>query len=252
MSSFEQQWRTSPVNLRLLENETHIWRASLQVETSVLHALQQILTEEEVIKARRFHFEKDRCRFIVARGILKDLLSCYLHTNSGTLKFDYNAYGKPSLGFPFSESKLHFNISHSHNVVLCAFTHNRQIGVDVEYMRSDIDYEQLAKYSFSFNEQAAFYDLPIAQRRQAFFNCWTRKEAYIKARGRGLSLPLDLFDVSLVDEPAMLLSSREDPQEVTRWSFHNLPSYPGYAGAFTVAGYGCHVSYWQWHSTNVL
>lgn len=253
MSSFDQQWRTTPVDLRLLENEIHIWRASLQVEALVLHALQRMLAEEEVRKAKQFHFERDRRRFIVVRGILKTLLGRYLHTNPGTLKFNYNAYGKPSLGFPFNESKLYFNISHSHEVVLCAFTHARQIGVDVEYMRSDIDYEQLAKHSFSSREQAVFYALPSVQRQQAFFNCWTRKEAYIKARGKGLSLPLDLFDISLVpNEPAALLSSREDPQEVTRWSFQNLSSYPGYAGAFAVEGHGWYVSYWQWYSTNVL
>lgn len=253
MGSFDQQWRTSPVDLRLLENEIHIWCAPLQVEVTVLHALQQMLTEEEVRKARQFRFDSDRRRFIIARGVLKALLGRYLHANPSTLNFECNAYGKPSLRFPFSKSRLHFNISHSHEVVLCAFTNARQIGIDVEYIRSDIDYEQLAKYSFSLNEQAAFYALPNAQRQQAFFDCWTRKEAYIKARGKGLSLPLDLFDVSLVPgEPAVLLSSREDPQEVTRWSFQNISSYPGYAGAFAVEGYGWYVRYWQWRSTNIL
>ncbi len=253
MSSSNQLWETSLVDLQLLENEIHIWRTSLQVETLVLHTLQQMLSKEEVFRAKRFHFERDRRRFIVARGILRSLLGRYLHTNPGTLNFDCNAYGKPSLGFPLSESKLHFNISHSHEVVLFAFTRDRQIGVDVEYMRSDIDYEHLARHSFSSNEQAAFYALPSAQRQLAFYHCWTRKEAYIKARGQGLSLPLDLFDVSLVpDEPAMLLSSREDPQEVIRWSFQNLLSYPGYAGAFAVEGYGWQVNCWQWQSDNIL
>lgn len=251
MSSSDQKWEISPTYLRLSENEIHVWRASLQVELSVFHALYQMLSEEEVKRAERFHFERDRRRFIVAHGILRSLLGRYLHTNPGTLKFDYNAYGKPSLRFPLSESKFHFNISHSHEVVLCAFTRNRQIGVDVEYMRSEIDYEQLAKHSFSFKEQAAFSALPNAQRHLAFYQCWTRKEAYIKARGRGLSLPLDLFDVSLVpDEPAVLLSSREDPQEVTRWSFQNLPCYPDYAGAFVVEGSGWHVKCWQWQRGN--
>jgi len=216
---------------------------------SVLHTLQQVLIEEEVTRAKRFYFERDQHHFIIARGILRTLLGRYLHVNPSTLIFDYNPYGKPSLGSPLSESNIHFNISHSHELILCAFTRGRQIGVDIEYMRSDIDYEQLAKHSFSPNEQAAFFAIPNAQRQQAFFNCWTRKEAYIKARGKGLSLPLDLFDVSLApNEPATLLSSREDPQEVARWSFQNLFSYPDYAGAFVVEGFDWHVSYWQWHN----
>jgi 4'-phosphopantetheinyl transferase len=161
MSGSDQQWKTSPSDPRLAKNEVHIWRAFLNVEVSVLCSLQRTLTEEEVTKAKRFYFEKDRHHFIVAHGILRTLLGRYLKTDPSLLRFDYNSYGKPSLDCPFNERKLHFNLSHSHEVALYAFTYARQVGVDVEYMRLDIEYEQLARHSFSSNEQAALHALRL-------------------------------------------------------------------------------------------
>ena len=244
----EQQWRLPPLALKLGGNEVHVWQASLRTEVNTLHALQELLSEEETIKARKFRFEKDRHHFIIAHGVLRTLLGRYLKTDPHLLHFDYNAYGKPSLGYPFSESTLHFNVSHSHEVALYAFTYARQIGVDVEYMRLDIDYIELAKYSFSPHEQAMLSSLPKALRHQGFFNGWTRKEAYIKAKGKGLSLPLDSFDVSLCPgEPVKLLASREVPQETACWSLQELLPASGYAAALAVEGSGWDVSCWQWN-----
>jgi len=118
-------------------------------------------------------------------------------------------------------------------------------------MRSDINYEELARHSFSAHEQATLSALPQALKQQAFFNGWTRKEAYIKARGKGLSLPLDLFDVSLrPDEPATLLANREVSQEITHWSLQEVLPASGYAGAIAVEGGGWYVNYWQWQSAD--
>ncbi len=247
MNNSDQQWKVSQIAPELAENEIHVWQASLSVDGAVLHMLQKTLTEEEVTQAKQFYFEKDQQHFTIARGVLRTLLAQYVHTDPSLLRFDYNAYGKPSLGHPFNESRLHFNVSHSHEIALYAFTYARQIGVDVEYMRSDIEYDQLAKYSFSAHEQAVLYTLPKALKQQAFFNCWTRKEAYIKAKGKGLSIPLDLFDVSLEPgEPARLLASRETDQETICWSLQELlPSF-GYAGALAVEGCSCPMSYWRW------
>ena len=247
----EQQWKTSRLLPTLAENEVHIWRASLHTERSVLHTLQRLLADDEVTKARQFYFEKDRQHFIIARGVLRTLLSHYLNVPAHLLSFIYNAYGKPSLGSPFRESHLHFNLSHSQDIALYAFTYTRQIGIDVEYMRSDINYEELASSSFSAHEQTILSTLPQDLTRQAFFNCWTRKEAYIKARGKGISIPLDQFDVSLrPGEPAMLLASREVPQELTHWSLQEFLPASSYAGAVAVEGSGWYVNYWQWQSAN--
>jgi len=142
---------------------------------------------------------------------------------------------------------LQCNVSHSHELALLAFSYRRELGVDVEYMRTNIEYEDLARHSFSPNEQAVLLALPPEVRQQAFFNCWTRKEAYIKARGMGLSLDLAIFDVSLVPgEPIALLASREDQREVARWRFYELDPGPGYAGALAVEGQEWALHCWQW------
>jgi 4'-phosphopantetheinyl transferase len=247
MTNLDQKWSAPPVGLRLPANDIHVWRASLEQPVTVIQNLQQTLTADEVTRANRLYFDIDRNRFIVAHGILRTILSRYLDIDPSQLRFSYNSYGKPALDLPPSEGKLNLNISHSHNLALYAFTYSRQIGIDVEYIRSNIDYELLAKHFFSPYENAMLQALPVALQQKAFFNCWTRKEAYIKARGKGLSIPLHLFDVSLrPDEPAKLLTNREDPQEMARWSLQELAPGPGYAGALAVEGSNWSLSYWQW------
>ena len=249
MSNPNAPWKVSSTHPVLAENEVHIWRASLQPEQVVLSRLQQFLAPDEIRKASRFYFEKDRQRFIIARGVLRNIVSRYLNIPPNAVSFTYNVHGKPSLAFAFHEHYLHFNLSHSQDVACYAFTYARHVGIDVEFMRSDIHYEELARHSFSAHEQATLATLPSNLKRQAFFNCWTRKEAYIKAKGRGLSLPLDLFDVSLrPDEPAILLANREEPQEQTCWTLQEFLPAPDYAGAIAVEGKGWCERYWQWHN----
>lgn len=247
MNVFNQQWKTPPADLKWSEDEIHVWQASLNIPVADLSLLHQFLSQEEVAKAKQFYFEKNRHHYVGAHGILRILLSRYLNTSPDQLRFDYNAYGKPSLAFPFRESTVTFNMSHAHEIALYVFAHTRQVGIDVEYICSDIEYEQLAKYSFSPNELAVFCALPAALKQQAFFNCWTRKEAYIKAKGKGLSLPLEQFDVSLSpDEPATLLESREVPSNTKQWLLQELCLDPGYVGALAIEGSGWQLSCWKY------
>jgi 4'-phosphopantetheinyl transferase len=249
MSMYDSIWHDPPAHLTLSENDVHAWRASLQQPVSIIQHLYQYLSMDEVTIARRFYFEKDRNHFIVARGLLRVLLGRYLDMEPGQLIFRYNPHGKPALDTSTHEKTLQFNLSHSHELALYAFTSTRHIGIDIEYMRSNVAFAGVARHSFSPNEQALFRALPEEIQPQAFYNCWTRKEAYIKARGKGLSIPLHLFDVSLQPgEPATLLSSREDPQEPQRWSMRELLPGPGYAGALAVEGSGWNLSCWQWSS----
>ncbi len=148
------------------------------------------------------------------------------------------------------EAPIRFNISHSRGVALYAVTCGREVGIDLEYMRSDLEVEQIAGRFFSRREIATLHALPAALRRYAFFLCWTRKEAYIKARGEGLSLALDQFDVSLIPgEPAALLGTRPDADEALRWSLLELtPGPPEYASALAVEGVGWSLALWQWPS----
>ncbi len=242
-----QIWSLPPNNVRLSANEVHVWRASLQQPATTIHTLEQMLAGEERARAARYLFEKDRSRFIVARGVLRILLGRYLETEPGQVQFSSHPYGKSALAFPTREPPLKFNVSHSHDFALYAFAYAREVGIDIEYMRAGIDYEQLARVCFSPFERAVLQSLPLDMKQQAFFNCWTRKEAYIKARGMGLSLALDLFDVSMKPgEPAVLLNSREDPRETTRWEFRELPASPGYVSALAVEGHEWHLRCWQW------
>jgi 4'-phosphopantetheinyl transferase len=242
-----QTWNTPPLCLQLQAHEVHVWRASLVAPGFAIQDLQRFLAGDEVARAAQFHFEKDRNHWIVARGILRILLSRYANTAPGQLRFSSNACGKPFLVFPALSPQLQFNVSHSQDLALYAFTYNRQVGIDVEYKRADVNYEALAKVSFSPIEHARLHSLPYDQKQEAFFNCWTRKEAYIKAKGKGFSIPPDQFDVSfLPGEPAALLQNPEDPREIAQWSLRELTPGMGYAGALAVEGVGWKLRCWQW------
>lgn len=253
MEQSEQIWKTSPTDLSLAENEVHVWRVDLEVPVQDIEPPQGVLTDEEIERARKFYFEKDRHHWTVAHIALRRLLGQYLHVHPHSLRFTTNEYGKPAIAYPSAGTRLHFNISHSGGLALCAFAYDRHIGVDVEYMRASIEYNELATYSFSAHECATLQALPAASQEEAFFLCWSRKEAYIKARGKGLSLPLDQFDVSLIpSEPAALLDSREDPQATKHWSLHALLPGERYAGALVVEGFDWQLSCWQWETRYVI
>jgi 4'-phosphopantetheinyl transferase len=239
MPGSEQAWITPPDNLSLPENEVHVWLASLEQPEAAMLQLNQTLSHDELVRAGKFHFEKDRDYYMAARGLLRTLLGRYLDMQPAQLQFAYNEYGKPSLSTSLQGKFLNFNLSHSHNLAIFAFSYVGSVGVDIEYMRADVAVEQVAGVSFSPREQALLLALPIEERRHAFYTCWTRKEAYIKGRGKGLSLEPNLFDVAfLPGEPAALLASREDPREPARWTLQALEPGAGYAGALAVEGQG--------------
>jgi len=155
------------------------------------------LVPDERQRAERFRFERDRRRFIVAHGVLRDILGRYLKCSPAQVSFSYNQYGKPALAQESEAIGLRFNMSHSHEVALYALTRAREVGVDVELLREDFASLEIAERFFSRSEVALLNSLAPELRTDGFFNCWTRKEAYIKALGEGLSHPLDRFAVSL-------------------------------------------------------
>ena len=241
------EWLPPPADLTLSSDKVHVWRASLEVTASRVQTLQNTLATDELSRAERFYFEKDRKRFVVARGLLRAILSRYLSIEASQLRFCYSPYGKPALATTPGQDVLSFNVSHSHGLALYAVTRGREIGIDLERVRADLDCEQIAARFFSPRENAVLRALPTELKSKAYFNCWTRKEAYIKARGGGLSLPLDQFDVSLAPgEPAMLLNTSGDRQEATRWSLRALTPGPGYVAALAVEGHGWRFECWQW------
>lgn len=231
--------------LTLKSDEVHVWFAKLNQPSSQVISLHAILAMDERARAERFYFQRHRDQFIVAHGLLRVLLGGYLGSEPGHLRFCCNPYGKPALTKEFRGDTLRFNMSHSHGLALYAFALNRRVGVDLERVWRDLADAQIAERFFSPCEVSSLRALPAHQQEQAFFNCWTRKEAYVKAMGKGLSLPLNQFDVSLrPGEPAMLLGTAWDPQEASRWSMQELHLGPAYVGALCVEGHGWQLKRW--------
>jgi len=229
------------------DNEVHVWRASLELPSPQVERLQRNLSKEELERANRFHFQRHRSHFIVARGLLRTILSRYLKTEPGRLRFQYGPKGKPELSGKTGQRPLHFNVSHSHGLALYAVTHDRKIGVDVEHIRPDVAGEKIAERFFSPREAATLRELPAGVQQEAFYTCWTRKEAYLKAIGEGITLRLDQFEVSVIPgELAVLLSINGDPKKASYWSLKGLDPGPGYMGALAVKGHGWHLRCWQW------
>jgi 4'-phosphopantetheinyl transferase len=234
-------WRSPSLPLTLTDNEIHVWKAELNCDTD-LQQLFALLTPDEQQKAARFHFEKDRNHYGAARGLLRLILSSYLAEDPKALRFTYSSHGKPAL----DSDLLQFNVSHSHGLALYAVARHYPVGIDLEYMRSDFGWRQIVAQFFSTQELKALTQLPESQQCRAFFDGWTRKEAYIKAKGQGLSIPLNQFDVSLCpNEPAALLQTQWDPQEAARWTLYALNPGEDYAGAIAIQGHNLQLHYWQ-------
>jgi 4'-phosphopantetheinyl transferase len=240
-------WLPAPAVLEIEPHQVDIWRIQLDVSSHLLRVLEGILSTDEVERSACFHFPIHRDRFIAAHGCLRDTLTRYLPLDPRSLSFSINDYGKPSLSEAFSGRGLEFNLSHSGDFALVAVTLHRQVGVDVEFMREEDSREEIARRYFSEREVSDFLSVPPEGQNITFFNCWTRKEAYIKAHGLGLSLALDSFDVSLIPgEPAILRATRPNPQEAVRWTLKHLEVYPGYAGAVAVEGKDLEFRLWDW------
>jgi 4'-phosphopantetheinyl transferase len=232
---------------RLADDEVHVWTAELEWAPAELDALSEALSPDEHARARRFRFERDRHHYIAGRGILRHILAAYLDQQPSELQFTYSPSGKPSLAASPDPNGLCFNLSHSHALAVYALTRNREIGVDVERLRTDFPCEQIAERFFSPQEVSKLRGLPDPMKYKAFFNCWTRKEAYIKATGEGLSIGLDRFEVSLApEEQAALLNAVDDPSEAARWTIEKLSPGHGYVGAVAVKGRGLEFKYYRW------
>jgi 4'-phosphopantetheinyl transferase len=220
---------------RLAAGEVRVWRVELDAEVPAVADYLGDLSADERERAGRFHFERDRCRFVIARGVLRRLLAEALGRAPREVAFRYGRHGKPELAAGQTAARLRFNLAHSDGLALVALAWGREVGVDVERIRPGVDGDTIARRFFSPHEVAALRALPAAVRAQAFFRCWTCKEAYVKALGRGLALGLDRFDVSLDPAaPAALLAHRGAPEAPSRWTLVDVAAAPGYAAALAV------------------
>ncbi len=232
-------WLPAPTDLTLLPNEIHVWRIDLEQPETKLQSLAATLSSDEMARAERFYFQEHRERFIAGRGILRTILGRYLGIQPLEVEFNYQQRGKPVLADAFANSGLAFNLSHSQGMGLCAVNCNRQIGVDLEYIRPMSDIEALAKRFFLPREYEMLRSLSLNQQQEVFFRYWTCKEAYLKATGDGLS-QLEQIEVSLTPTEPAKLQIFED------WSLFELVPANNYIGAVAVENFGWDLKCWQY------
>ena len=240
-----ENWLSAPSDLHLGGDEVHVWRASLVLDAAAVEMFWATLAPEERRRAESYRFHRDRLHYVIARGVLRAILARYLETPPAQIRLTYSEYGKPELAA--DQGGLRFNVSHSHGAALYACTRRRELGVDIEMLRDDFAILEVAERFFSMTELCELWSLPTRLQTQAFFNCWTRKEAYIKALGAGLSHPLNAFAVSLTPgESSRLISTDKDSQqEAAKWSIIDLNPFPGYAAALAVREISPKLHFWE-------
>ena len=241
------KWCSPPAHLTLQDREVHVWRLNLNGRESYVRELRHTLSSDEKDRAEKFRFDRDRTSYIVRHSVLRSILSLYTNTAPKQLKFFEGSHGKPEITLSPDQSTVRFNLSDSRDAALIAVTRGRQIGIDIEYIQKDFEWKEIVDRFFSPREVAMIQAFPAELREEAFFRCWTRKEAYIKARGQGLSIPLNQFDVSVVPgEPPRLSFPNNDAPDSTRWFFQELAPCPNYVAALAVEGDNCDLKTWEW------
>jgi 4'-phosphopantetheinyl transferase len=224
-----------PTVPKLAASAIHIWQFPLTISNIPLSAHAALLSQDEKARATRFHFEKDARRFMVTRAAVRSTLGGYTGSSSHELRFDYSHYGKPSLVNVTTD--IRFSVSHSGDWAMLAVALGHDVGIDLEVMRANVETDMLAERYFSERERASLRELSNEERVQAFFRCWTCKEAFLKGQGFGLSRSLESFDVEVNPvRPARLLATRPDAEEAKRWSLHDISAHENYAAAVAWQG----------------
>lgn len=248
------EWQSSPQTCELTPDSVHVWLADLEHVASSCEPLASILDRHERERAANFHLEHDRQQYVSTHVVLRLLLGRYLGLAPERVAFSSGQYGKPGLDIPSDSGSftpsLRFNLSHAYGIAVYVVALGREVGVDVERISGLPDWERIASTVFSPREQEALRSLPAHERQRAFYVCWARKEALVKATGYGLHMPLDQFDVSLgPGEPARLLDVRGGStalMDVTHWDLRDVLPIPSYAAALAIEGHNCQVAYRHW------
>jgi len=226
--------------------EVHVWRARLDLLPAQLRDLEGLLDDKELDRANRFRFLVHRNRYVARRGILRKLLSRYLHVSAKGIALEYTRFGKPFLAKQYG-SDICFNASHSQNLALMVLTREREVGIDLERVQVDFVDHAIPEQFFTPRETAILRALPTNRQPEAFFELWVRKEAYVKGRGTGLSIALDSFEVSFGDgAPARLLRTEPDVSETKRWTMVALHPAADYTAALVIEGRDYRLGLWTW------
>ncbi len=234
-----------PSNLSFRDNEVHIYYVQIDSVKKIIPVIKKFLTEADELKIKKFIFEKDRIVHTISAGVLENILSRYLPDRKNNINISYNEYGKPFIDNMDGETNITFNLSHSGDLILYAITDNRNVGIDVQEIREINSIDDIVESNFSEKEIAVFNSLPAELKLKAFYTCWTRKEAYIKAHGKGLSYPLNKFTVSIIpEEDAELLS--DENCSVSDWFLKDIMLSEGYAAAVAVEGSDIIFRHYEW------
>ncbi|WP_282123523.1 4'-phosphopantetheinyl transferase family protein [Algibacter mikhailovii] len=235
-----------PINFALATNQLHTWVLYFDVLEEKKTFLKKFLSQDEIIKASKFRFDKDKNCSIITRGALRLLSGMYLNMSPENIIFKYGDYGKPDFEM---ETELKFNVSHSGNMAIIGFVLNKDIGVDIEKIKYDFEVMDIVDNYFSQLEIESLKKLPVQEHNQGFYRCWTRKESFIKAKSQGLSFALDSFSVSLdSDDKAQLLETHWNPDEKESWRLFSFSPDTDYLGGVTVQSTIEQIEYFNFNS----
>ncbi len=240
--AIDAHWYDLRPNFAPTEGQIHVYQASLDLDPETLQNLEVTLSAEEKCRADRFIFPRDRDHFVAARGILRELLGLCLQRPPSEISFAFGPQGKPFLSAHNLKAPLYFNTSHSHGLALYALSPTGELGIDLELLRSEVACEDIAERYFSKQELAELQALPESLRTEGFFLCWTRKEAYVKARGAGLQISLDSFNVSLTPGGNEELQAPDSQL----WSIYSFQPAPQYVAALVAPSPKCSLQFWRW------
>lgn len=230
----------------LLDSDIHVWCASLDRPDQELPNFAGLLSADEKARAEKFHFAKDRRRYIIGRGLLRVLLSNYLEMESSAFEFTYGLHGKPALESHFNGRVFEFNLSHSRDKVIYIFNWDQPIGIDIEYDHPLKDLDDFAFQFFTPNECNFIQSLPMDQKRESFFKIWTCKEAFLKANGSGLTSPINEVEVALTtDKTASLTSIGGNREQAAHWRLELFTPLAGYQSALAIEKQGGKITFHQ-------
>lgn len=239
-------WPAIQLPLKLTTDTVHVVRVDLEINPEEVARLITCLSDDERARAERFKFDEPRARFVACRSALRRVLAACLGIGAAELNFAYGSYGKPELAATH-QSNIQFSVSHSGTLGLIALTLDAPVGVDIEECNRSVKMIRLAERFFAESETDELVNLPLDKQRSGFYRGWTCKEAYMKATGLGMSMPLSSFRVAIdPDRPASLLHVEDQPDEIHRWMIEAIDVDPEYAAAVMVARPGCQVAIWSY------
>lgn len=231
----------SDKKMDISNNQIHVWKLDLKNdEVNLNHLYENVLSPDEKKRVDKLRSKDDKKRYIYSRGLLRKKLGAYLDVDPANIRFSYNKYGKPSLNAEVHTEDLKFNVSHSKDIVIYAITRNREIGIDVEYLKDINRAEKIIEKFFSMEEKNFYNSQPEHKRKWAFFALWTRKEAYSKAMGRGIGLPSKDFELNLIPYNEQ---SSSDSFKKSKWMLYDVEIESEYLAALATEGNDINIKY---------